>query len=391
MKFGPGLVITSAFIGPGTVTLCLLAGVASGNTLLWAVVFSTIATIILQDMCVRLGFYTKMGLEENIKLKMEDNAFLPIISALIFVAIIFGNTAYQSGNIAGTAMGIELITGNVISRSIVIVIIYIFCVLSILFLNYNKIKDLLSLLVFAMSFTFVTLALLYFPSIKDFLKGCFIPVFQSKDVLLIMGLIGTTVVPYNLFLHTSLVSKQNELDLQEIRKDSFWAIIIGGVISMAIVIIGSKGQGMNIETTADMAAILKNTTKNYSNILLGLGLFAAGLTSALTAPIAAGFVAAGLLGWSKDLNYIKTKGVVLFVLTIGFLVTLLNVRNIEIIKTAQVINGVLLPIFAIFLLLVLNDRRVIKVHMNTTLQNILGVFILFITIILAYKSILSLF
>lgn len=391
MKFGPGLVITSAFIGPGTVTLCLLAGVASGNTLLWAVIFSTAATIVLQDMCVRLGFYTKFGLEETIKIKLENNAFLPIISALIFVAIIFGNTAYQSGNIAGTAMGIELIAGNVVSRSVVIILIYIFCVFSILFLNYNKIKDLLGLLVFAMSLTFVTLALLYFPDFMDFIKGCFIPVFQSKDVLIIMGLIGTTVVPYNLFLHASLVAKQSEMDLRELRKDSFWAIIIGGIISMAIVIIGSKGQGMDIKTTADMAAILKSTTKSYSNVLLGLGLFSAGLTSALTAPIAAGLVAAGLFGWSKDLNFIKTKIVVLFVLTVGFLVTLFNVKNIEVIKTAQVINGILLPVFAVFLLLVLNDRKVIKVHKNTTLQNVSGVFILFITVLLAYKSIISIF
>ncbi len=66
IKLGPGVLITSAFIGPGTVTICLLSGVNTGLKLLWAVIFSTIATIILQDMCVRLGYFSKKGLEESV-------------------------------------------------------------------------------------------------------------------------------------------------------------------------------------------------------------------------------------------------------------------------------------------------------------------------------------
>ena len=69
--FGPSTLIAAAFIGPGTITTCTIAGVKSGYTLLWALVFSTFATMILQEMAARLGYTTQKGLGEAISLKFD--------------------------------------------------------------------------------------------------------------------------------------------------------------------------------------------------------------------------------------------------------------------------------------------------------------------------------
>jgi manganese transport protein len=384
---GPGVLITSAFIGPGTVTICLLAGVHTGLRLLWAVVFSTIATIVIQDMCIRLGYFSKKGLEESAFSKMKQPLTKKVISLFIFLAIIVGNTAYQSGNVAGTGLGVEMMDFG-LDRSIVLIGVFIFCMFFILKGSYELIKQVLSILVFFMSVTFLLVAVLQFPNWVDLLEGCLVPKFEKKELLLIAGLIGTTIVPYNLFMHTTLVAEQKEMGINALRKDSFFAIALGGLISMAIVIIGNKAKGMGLSNASEMASLLGNTAGVFSKYLLGLGLCCAGLSSALTAPLAAGLVAAGLFGWDKDFRSYKLKSVLIFVLTIGFIVAYTQMKTLYVIKIAQVLNGILLPFFAIYLLWILNDRDLMKVHKNTTPQNILGALVVLVTLILCVRSIL---
>ncbi|MEL7103381.1 MAG: divalent metal cation transporter, partial [Pseudomonadota bacterium] len=99
LKFGPGVLVAAAFIGPGTVTACTLAGSNFGYALIWALVFATVATIILQDMAVRLGTGARLGLGEA----LMQSAPMPIakwlIGALVFSALLIGNCAYEGGNL----------------------------------------------------------------------------------------------------------------------------------------------------------------------------------------------------------------------------------------------------------------------------------------------------
>lgn len=92
-NIGPGALVAAAFIGPGTVTTCSKSGASSGYTLLWAMLFSTIATMIFQEMAARLGIATQKGLGENIREKVT-NSLLRIIAVIIVITAIFiGNTA----------------------------------------------------------------------------------------------------------------------------------------------------------------------------------------------------------------------------------------------------------------------------------------------------------
>ena len=110
-NIGPGTLIAAAFIGPGTVTLCTIAGVNFGFNLLWAMLLSVFATIILQEMAARLGIISQKGLSEVIREEIKTPYLKQLITLLILAAIVVGNASYEAGNISGGVLGLETILG----------------------------------------------------------------------------------------------------------------------------------------------------------------------------------------------------------------------------------------------------------------------------------------
>ena len=110
-SFGPGVLVTAAFIGPGTVTTASVAGARFGYTLLWAIAFSVFAAIVLQEMSARMGLVTRRGLGEALRSTFARTGPRVAVSALVIAAIAVGNGAYQMGNITGASIGLEALTG----------------------------------------------------------------------------------------------------------------------------------------------------------------------------------------------------------------------------------------------------------------------------------------
>ena len=104
---GPGVLVAAAFIGPGTVTVCSIAGVTFGFALIWAIVLSVIATIVLQEMAARLGLIARKGLSEIIRNDLNNPIVKWGVIILIVSSIIIGNAAYEAGNISGGVLGLE--------------------------------------------------------------------------------------------------------------------------------------------------------------------------------------------------------------------------------------------------------------------------------------------
>ena len=112
MAMGPGLLIVGSFIGPGTVTSSTRAGANFGYDLLWCVVFSVVAVIIMQGMSARLGIVTQQGIPENLLKELKDRPVLKnFMVFLVAAAILLGGVAYMSGDLTGTALGLSALTG----------------------------------------------------------------------------------------------------------------------------------------------------------------------------------------------------------------------------------------------------------------------------------------
>ncbi|GAA4278420.1 Nramp family divalent metal transporter [Aquimarina mytili] len=393
-NIGPGALVTAAFIGPGTVTVCTIAGVKFGYTLLWALLLSIVACIILQEMAARLGVVTQNGLSEVLKSQFQNKVLKWSLIGIVISAIFIGNAAYEAGNISGGVLGMSTILGTptinlggfTLNYQSLIIGVLAFVLLYIG--NYKVLERSLVVLVLGMSLAFIIAAVVTKPDVSLVLKG-FVPVFESEKIFMIIGLIGTTVVPYNLFLHASLVKEKwktpEELPLA--RKDTIIAIIGGGIMSMAIIIAGAAIQNIEVQNAADLAKGLEPVFGVAAKYVLSLGLFAAGVTSAITAPLAAAYVVKGCMGWKGGMKSKEFRSVWMFILLLGVVFSSLGIKSIEIIQFAQVANGLLLPIIAGFLVWVMNRKVLLGKYTNSWKQNLLGCLILGVTVFLGLRSV----
>ncbi|TXE10828.1 divalent metal cation transporter [Gelidibacter salicanalis] len=398
-NIGPGPLVAAAFIGPGTVTVCTLAGVNFGFALLWAMGLSILATIVLQEMSARLGIVTQKGLAEVIRTEIDNPILKGLTILLILSAIVIGNAAYEAGNISGGVLGLETIVGNPsvaigdFNLNVLSLIIGAIAFLVLYIGNYKVLERVLVTFVILMSVAFFLTAIITRPDLSAIFKGLFIPKVTEANLLTIIGLIGTTVVPYNLFLHASLVKEKwhHETDLKYARKDTIVAVVLGGIVSMCIIISAAAIDAQNITSAADLAIGLEPLFGQFAKYFLGIGLFAAGITSAITAPLAAAYVTTGCLGWSTNMKSKQFKTVWICILGLGVLFSSIGFKSIEIIKFAQITNGLLLPIIAAFLLWVMNKSSILGAYKNTVVQNIIGYIILGLALFLGAKSILKVF
>lgn len=399
ISIGPGALVAAAFIGPGTVTTCTISGASFGYTLLWALTLSIVATAVLQEMSARLGLISGQGLAESIKQELKRPWLKWLAIALILSAIVIGNSAYEAGNISGGVIGLNTIFPNAtvqvgsLNLNLFIPFIGIIAFALLFIGNYKIIERVLIGLVILMSCSFLIAAILTNPNLIEVLKGMFIPKQPDGSLFTIIALIGTTVVPYNLFLHASLVNERwtGASDLPKAQKDTYISIILGGFISIAIVICAAAITSGEVKNGADLAKALEPTFGSSANYLLGIGLFAAGITSAITAPMAAAYVAKGCFGWNGNLKSWNFRTVWIIIIVIGVSVAMTNFKPIEVIQFAQIANGLLLPVIAIFLLWIVNKRSIMGTYVNSRLQNVLGLFIITITLILCFKTFVNVF
>ena len=389
---GPGVLIAAAFIGPGTVTLCTIAGASFGYSLIWAIVLSTFSTIVLQEMSLRIGLVTRMNLAEVLRTSIKSIFLNRLIILLIISSIIIGNTAYEAGNITGASLGISAII-NYESTNYIPVFIGLIAFVILYQGDYKILERSLVSLVIIMSVSFFITAIMTKPDVTNLLNGIFKPQVNSSNLIVVLGLIGTTVVPYNIFLHSSLVSeKWNSIDkLRVARIESFISILLGGLVSLSIIITAASVSNQNVTGVIDLAKGLEPLYGKFAIYFLGLGLFASGITSSITAPLAAAYVAKSCFGWNNSLKSNRFRLVWIFILITGVILSMININPIEIIKFAQFSNSLLLPIIAIILLWLINDKNIINPKYNYKYQNIFGFFIVIISLILGIKGLIFLF
>lgn len=372
IKIGPAALITAAFIGPGTITLCILAGVTHGYSLLWAMLLSIFITIFIQNTAARIAWTTRKGLAQS-SLEQSNNAFIRLLLGLLLMgAILIGNAAYEAGNLSGALIGLKgilamdkLTFGGSLDW---FPLLLGFGVGGLLIAgSFTFLKNSLIAIVVLMSGSFLLTAIMTKPDLGFVLEGLFVPSFKTEEILTIVGLLGTTVVPYNLFLHAALVAQSPNVPFSEIKKDTLVAIGLGGIISLCIIISAASLEGMVIKNALDLGKALEPLYGTAAPLLLQFGFFAAGLTSALTAPMAAAFVVSECFGLSKQGWSYKITAFV--VLAVGVYFTTIGIVPIEIIRFAQIANGILLPVIGLLLLFMVNNSKLMRGATPSIFQN----------------------
>ena len=257
-----------------------------------------------------------------------------------------------------------------------------------------------------MAISFLLTFFMVKPDIGAMFKGLMVPSIPEGSLFILIGLIGTTIVPYNIFLHASAVKDRwhSADDLKFARADTAISIGLGGFITILIAATAAsftlsqiaqgqiaQGQEIAINNAGDMAKQFEPLYGKFSTYILAIGLFAAGLTSSITAPLATAYAISEILGFDGGVKSPKFKAIALIVIGCGALIALTGIKPIQIILTAQFTNGLLLPIIATFLLFAMNQKQILGTHINGKFANIIGIAIVLITLGLGLRSALRAF
>lgn len=374
-------VISAAFIGPGTVTTAARAGADFGLPLLWALTFATLACMVLQEAAARLAIASEMDLGQAIRFLYSNTRRKTLIPVLVAVCILSGTAAYQTGNLLGAMSGISLLTSA--PAWLLVLVLGLGAGLLLLVPSVKMIARILGGMVGIMGIAFLVSAIAIQPPLNGIIRGIIRPIIplEGGGGLLVLGLIGTTVVPYNLFLGSGISKGQS---LKEMRYGLLTAVLLGGIISMAVLVTGSSVTGTF--SFGELADALDRHIGMAGTLILGVGLLAAGFTSAVTAPLASAVTVRSLFGdkgtdrW-KD-GSARFRLVWISVLVTGVIFGMAGFRPVPAIIMAQALNGLILPFIAVFLLIAVNNRGIMRTNHNNLAGNILMTAIVFVTMII---------
>ena len=379
-------VLSAAFIGPGTITTAASAGSGYGYSLLWALAFSTLACLVLQEASARLTISSGRNLGQAIRRRFSQSLTGQSVAWVVLFSIVIGCAAYEAGNILGAVAGATLVFD--VSTVTMTLLIGITAFLLLWFGSTKMIAHFLGIVVAVMGICFLSTALIMQPSWGEILSSLVVPSLPGGSEILVIGLIGTTVVPYNLFLGSGLKHTQG---IKEMRFGLASAIILGGIVSMGVLVVGTSIAGEL--TYARLAGSLGERLGGWAFTFFGIGLCAAGLSSALTAPLAAAITARGILAGQEEVaDRWRDRGRNMRIVWGGVLLTgiifgVLQVQPIPAIILAQALNGIILPFVAVFLLLVMNDSSLLDADsINSHFYNALMGIIVFATFIIGLTN-----
>jgi NRAMP (natural resistance-associated macrophage protein)-like metal ion transporter len=389
-NMGPGAIVTAAVVGPGTVTTCGLSGYGFGYGLAWALIFSVIAMFIMQLMTSKIGIIGEMGLADSIRKVFAKSPFRIPLFILLIAAIFCGNCAYQAGNVVGASVGLSILFGPY--RTLFCIVISGAALAIVLSGNIKYISNALTALVFVMAMVFLLTAFIVGADFTSLLHGMFVPSIPNGAMLNAIGLIGTTLVPYCLYLHASTTASEKIVDkedaLIDAKYDSVTNAILTAIISISIMIVGHSlaVRGETVKGVADLAMGLEPLAGAGAKAIFSIGIFAAGISSATTAPLAATYVITGILGWSTDLKDKKFRMITTVVFILGCIVAIMGGTPTNIITIAQAVNGVALPLSVCLVVYVANDMNLLGSYKNTGILNGAGAAVFVITLFMAYRT-----
>ena len=387
---GPAAVITSAFIGPGTVITSTKAGINFGYSLLWAVVFSGIASIIIMAMASRIAIVGRKNIiDASVDLVPNNNIWKYFVLILIGIVIALTALGFEAGNLIGATTGLSDITKLPIWAAGLIT--GLLSLAAIIYSTPKFVEVVMQVFVALMGLIFVILAIALGPDLLGILKGIFLfnPV-PSGSIVVVIGLIGTTIIGINLVFH-SIASADKWTTLEEL-DDSYFDtrmnVSLGVLMTLALVITTATAAisyGITGEGVTTFLVALETILGKGGRIFGALGLLLAGLSSAIGTPYMSGVIFSRLFKWDKSKNYlIKVIAGVAVAFGTGF--AMFGKRPDIIVASAQALSGVMLPFITILFVLSANKKELGE-HKNTMLQNILGMVAVLVTLVLGGMTI----
>lgn len=372
------LVIAAAFIGPGTVATAASAGAGYQFQLLWALLFSTLSCIVVQEAAARVTIVSGKSLGQAIKTRFAKSSLVWLIG----IAIFLGCLAYEAGNILGAISGLALLNLG-INQWIFTLIITSVSFLLLYFEKTKSVPQILGALVALMGIGLLYAALNTKIDWSELARGLFIPSLPGDSTLIVLGLIGTTIVPYNIFLGSGLAEGK---ELKSVRSGLVFSILLGGLVSMAVLVVGTSVAGRF--SFENLYQELITTHGQFMGYIFAFGLFGAGFTSTITAALAGALTIKSVhpngSTWAN--SSVKFKWLWATIIIVGFGFGISGIKPIPVIIAAQAANGFILPVLT-FTLCILCNNSLLDDHKNGKGLNLAMLITLFATSVLGFLNV----
>lgn len=389
-NMGPAAIITSAFIGPGTITTCTVAGVSFGYALLWAVVFSGIALVILMEMSARTTLATGMNLvDSSTAVAPENQVWKWIVRAVFFLTVLAVCFAFQAGNEIGAARGLADIVNMPIPAAAIIIGL---CALATTWLgSYKTLETIMQIFVSLMGVLFLITAIVIRPDWGAVLRGI-IPSLPEGSTVSALALIGTTMVGINLIVHSiSCQEKYHSLnDMGDAKFDIGVNILIGVVITLSMLITSAAvlyQSGTEVSSPLVFTQSLEPVLGSWARIIGDIGLLAAGLSSAVAVSYTMRSIYSRLFKWEGGSTSMPAKILGTIVIAFGTAFAMFSKTPTQIIVVAQAVSGFSLPFIAIVLLVVANSKKLMGDYRNKLFSNVVGIIAVAVTLFLGLRNI----
>ncbi len=392
-SLGPAAIVTSAFVGPGTITTTTLAGVNYQYELLWAILFSGLSLWILMEMSGRIGIISNHDIAEAaISSFNNSKAAAIIIRGLIVITLFATAFGFEAGNLIGGSLG--LADALNLQQWLAALILGGAAFYAVAVGTAKTLEKLMSFFVGLMGIVFILTMILVRPNYGDVLTG-FIPTnIPEGSAVTIIALIGTTLIGINLLMQavTTAEKWQGPQYLEDSRFDIRFNVGIGTLITMAIVITSGTvlfGTGTVVTSPIIFSAMLEPTLGVYARMIGNIGIAAAGLSSAIATPLILKVVLARLFKWDPNDMRARIAGgaAVIF----GTIFAAFGTSPTQIIVFASAFSGLFLPIVAILIMIAANNKKLLGEYRNSLIQNVLGGAATLVTLALGINSLLRFF
>ena len=392
---GPGIITANVDNDAGGIATYSVAGAHFGYSLMWIFIPMTVALIVIQEMCSRMGVVTGKGLADLIREKFGVK--VTFYAMLVFV---FSNLTNTISEFSGIAASCEIFG---MSKYVSVPIAAMFVWWVVVKGTYKSVeKVFLGACLFYLAY--VITGFRVEPSWNEVLKETISPSFHFNKafILMVMGVVGTTIAPWMQFYQqSSVVEKGISIkDYKYARLD----VIIGGVlvsiIAMFIMISCAATlfkSGIRIESAKDAALALEPLAGRYCSKLFAFGLLNASVFAAMILPLATAYSVCEGLGWEngvdkrfKDAPQFYFLFTALIIIGAG-VIMFPNINLIMVMLLSQAANSVFLPFVLIFMLLLINDKRLMGEHRNSGFFNIVSWATVVVTVLLTLGLTITMF
>jgi NRAMP (natural resistance-associated macrophage protein)-like metal ion transporter len=370
---GPGIITANVDNDAGGITTYSLAAANYGNSILWMMIPTTIALVVVQEMCARMGAVTGKGLSDLIR-----ESFGVKVTFYVMIALLLTNMGNSISEFAGIAASLEIFG---ISKYLSVPICAILVWLLIVKGSYKTVEKVF-LVACMVYISYPLAAFMAGPKWDLVLKATVTPSFKSDSayVMTLIGIIGTTIAPWMQFYQQSAVVEKGITAEQYpfTRLDVIIGCVLAIVVAFFMMVACASTihvQGLKIETAADAALALKPLVGQYASSLFAFGLFNASLFGACILPLSTAFYICEGMGWESGVDKDFRKAPQFFwlftiIIVISALIILIpNAPLIFIMYISQVVNGAVLPFVLIFMQLLINNERLMGKYVNGPVFN----------------------